>query len=178
MPAGPINDVAAALDDPHVRARGMVQAVEHPTAGRIDLLGPVAKFSRTPATVRLAPPPLGYDTAAILRELARLLAGGDRPAAGNGGHLSSHSSGADRRMTNAFIPEDRRRALAAHRTLPVRAHGSALFADISGFTPLTEALARQLGQRRGAEVLTHQLNLVYSALITAVEAWQRQRDRL
>ena len=73
-------------------------------------------------------------------------------------------------MTNAFIPEDRRRALAAHRTLPARTHGSALFADISGFTPLTEALARQLGQRRGAEVLTQQLNQVYSALISAVEA--------
>ena len=69
VPAGPINDVGAALDDAQVRARGMVQTVDHPTAGRIDLLGPVAKFSRTPATVRLAPPPLGYDTAAILREL-------------------------------------------------------------------------------------------------------------
>jgi crotonobetainyl-CoA:carnitine CoA-transferase CaiB-like acyl-CoA transferase len=69
VPAAPINDVAAVLDDPQVRARGMVQTVEHPTAGRIDLLGPVAKFSRTPATVRLAPPPLGYDTADILRDL-------------------------------------------------------------------------------------------------------------
>jgi len=69
VPAGPINDVAAALDDPQVRARGMVQTVDHPTAGPIDLIGPVAKFSRTPATVRLAPPPLGYDTAAILADL-------------------------------------------------------------------------------------------------------------
>lgn len=70
VPARQIDDVAAALEDPpQVRARGMVQTVNHPTAGRIDLLGPVAKFSRTPATVRLAPPPLGYDTAAILREL-------------------------------------------------------------------------------------------------------------
>jgi formyl-CoA transferase len=69
VPSGRINDVAAALDNPHVRARGMVQAVDHPSAGRIDVLGPVAKFSRTPATVRLAPPPLGYDTSAILRNL-------------------------------------------------------------------------------------------------------------
>ena len=60
--------------------------------------------------------------------------------------------------------------MAARRTLPAHTHGSALFADISGFTPLTEALARQLGQRRGAEVLTQQLNQVYSALISAVEA--------
>ena len=84
--------------------------------------------------------------------------------------MSSQGSGANRRMTNAFIPEDRRRALASHRTLPAHTYGSALFADISGFTPLTEALARQLGQRRGAEVLTQQLNQVYSALISAVEA--------
>ncbi len=47
----------------------MVQEVDHPTAGRIEVFGPVAKFSRTPATVRLAPPPLGYDTTAILGEL-------------------------------------------------------------------------------------------------------------
>jgi predicted ATPase/class 3 adenylate cyclase len=73
-------------------------------------------------------------------------------------------------MTNAFIPEDRRRALAAGAALPPRAEGSVLFADISGFTPLTEALAQQLGPRRGAEVLTRQLNTVYSALISAVEA--------
>jgi formyl-CoA transferase len=69
VPAGPINDVAAALDDPHVRARGMVQSVDHPTVGAIDLLGPVAKFSASPAAIRLAPPPLGHDTHAILREL-------------------------------------------------------------------------------------------------------------
>jgi crotonobetainyl-CoA:carnitine CoA-transferase CaiB-like acyl-CoA transferase len=47
----------------------MVQRVEHPTEGPIDLLGPVAKFSRTPADIRLAPPPLGHDTRAILRDL-------------------------------------------------------------------------------------------------------------
>ncbi len=73
---------------------------------------------------------------------------------------------------DAFIPEDRRVALAAGSELPARAEGAALFADISGFTPLTEALARQLGARRGAEVLTEQLNAVYSALIEAVEGWQ------
>lgn len=69
VPAGPINDVAAALDDPHVQARGMVQEVQHPTAGAIKLLGPVAKFSRTPAAIRLPPPLLGQDTAALLQEL-------------------------------------------------------------------------------------------------------------
>ena len=75
-------------------------------------------------------------------------------------------------QVDAFIPEDRRAALAAGLSLPARTCGAALFADISGFTPLTEALAHRLGPKRGAEVLTQQLNLVYSALISAVEAWQ------
>lgn len=69
VPAGPINDVAAALTDPQATARAMVQTIDHPTAGPIKLLGPVAKFSRTPATVHDAPPPLGHHTDAVLREL-------------------------------------------------------------------------------------------------------------
>ncbi|MCL4869658.1 MAG: tetratricopeptide repeat protein [Anaerolineae bacterium] len=64
-----------------------------------------------------------------------------------------------------YIPIDRRLALAEGRNLPERAQGGALFADISGFTPLTEMLSRQLGPRRGAEELTRQLNRVYDGLI-------------
>ena len=56
VPAGPINDIPTALNDPQVQARAMVQEVDHATAGRIKVLGPVAKFDRTPATVRGAPP--------------------------------------------------------------------------------------------------------------------------
>ncbi len=65
----------------------------------------------------------------------------------------------------AYIPMDRLQALARGATLPDRVTGSALFADISGFTPLTEALTRELGPQRGSEELTHQINLVYAALI-------------
>jgi DNA-binding response OmpR family regulator len=67
-----------------------------------------------------------------------------------------------------YIPMDRRQALAHGETLPDRTQGAALFADISGFTPLTEALARELGFQRGAEELTRQLNRVYTALIDEV----------
>ena len=65
----------------------------------------------------------------------------------------------------AFIPIDRRHALATGADLPARSEGAALFADISGFTPLTESLVRALGPQRGAEELTHYLNTVYDTLI-------------
>jgi class 3 adenylate cyclase/tetratricopeptide (TPR) repeat protein len=69
----------------------------------------------------------------------------------------------------AYLPQDRRAALARGETLPDRMQGAALFADISGFTPLTEMLAAQLGPRRGAEALTQHLDRVYDALIIEVE---------
>jgi len=65
----------------------------------------------------------------------------------------------------AFIPEDRRLALAGGYELPDRAEGSVLFADISGFTPLTAALAQELGVQRGAEEVLNQINPVYEAII-------------
>lgn len=71
----------------------------------------------------------------------------------------------------AYIPMDRRQALAAGRDVPERSVGAALFADISGFTPLTEALARELGPRRGAEELTVHLNYVYDALVAELHRY-------
>ena len=68
----------------------------------------------------------------------------------------------------AYIPMDRRQALVRSREFPDRAHGAALFADISGFTPLTEALVQELGAQRGAEELTRFLNLIYDAVIDEV----------
>lgn len=69
----------------------------------------------------------------------------------------------------AYLPQDRLRALARGEALPDRTFGSALFADISGFTPLTEALRDSLGSRRGAEEMTRYLNSLYSELIAEVE---------
>jgi class 3 adenylate cyclase/tetratricopeptide (TPR) repeat protein len=69
----------------------------------------------------------------------------------------------------AYIPSDRRRALAAGADMPDRVRGAALFADISGFTPLTEALTKELGPQRAAEELTAQLNRVFHLLIAELE---------
>ncbi len=65
----------------------------------------------------------------------------------------------------AYISIDRQYALIDDRDLPEQSWGTALFADISGFTPLTEALVHELGPQRGAEELTRHLNTVYDALI-------------
>lgn len=72
---------------------------------------------------------------------------------------------------NAYIPRDRRQALLRGENLPDRAVGAVLFVDISGFTPLTEALVQQFGPRRGADELIRQLNLVYDLMIAEVHRW-------
>jgi hypothetical protein len=41
-----------------------------------------------------------------------------------------------------YLPQDRLRALIAGNPLPDRTNGSAIFADISGFTRLTEKLTQ------------------------------------
>ena len=64
---------------------------------------------------------------------------------------------------------DRRHALAHGHTLPRRSHGTALFADITGFTPITDALVRTYGKQRGAEETTALLDRVYGALIAEVD---------
>jgi adenylate cyclase len=69
---------------------------------------------------------------------------------------------------SAYLPIDRRRALARGEALPGEADGTVLFADLSGFTPLAEALARAYGPRRGADELIRQLNQVYGTLIAEV----------
>lgn len=73
---------------------------------------------------------------------------------------------------HAYIPTDRRIALAKGSDLPDHAAGAALFADISGFTPLTEALVRALGPQRSAEELTRWLNEIYHALLAEVESYR------
>ncbi|WP_141611804.1 tetratricopeptide repeat protein [Litorilinea aerophila] len=65
----------------------------------------------------------------------------------------------------AYLPADRRRVLARGETIPARAVGAVLFVDISGFTPLTNALVAHFGPQRGAEETTRHLNTVYNELI-------------
>lgn len=69
----------------------------------------------------------------------------------------------------SYLPRDRRFALYHRASLPERVSGAALFADIAGFTPATEAITRSFGPRRGAEELLLILNELYRALIDEVD---------
>jgi predicted ATPase len=72
----------------------------------------------------------------------------------------------------SYLPQDRLRVLAGGELLPETTTGSALFADISGFTPLFKELADKLGPQRAAEEMTRLLNQVYESLIGQVDQQQ------
>ena len=69
VPVGPIQTVDQALVDPQVLARGMVAELDHPTAGPMKVVGCPVRLTRTPASVRTAPPVLGQDTDQVLASL-------------------------------------------------------------------------------------------------------------
>ena len=66
VPAGPIHNYRQVFDDPHTRAREMVQSFEHPVAGRVQTLGFPVKFSATPMRLSAPPPLLGQHNAELL----------------------------------------------------------------------------------------------------------------
>ena len=70
VPCGPVNDIAAVLEDPQIAARNMIVAVEDPSAGTFGLAGNPIKLSGVddPAT-RPPAPELDADRATILAEL-------------------------------------------------------------------------------------------------------------
>ena len=76
--------------------------------------------------------------------------------------------GAEHETADLYIPMDRRHALARGEELPEQTSGAALFADISGFTPLTAVYAAELGKRRGAEEMTRLIKQVFTVLIAEV----------
>ena len=69
IPAGPVQYHDEVFHDPHVMAREMVVAVDHPAAGRHRTLGTPVKLSDTPGSIRRPAPMLGEHTEEILAEL-------------------------------------------------------------------------------------------------------------
>jgi CoA:oxalate CoA-transferase len=70
VPCGPLNDVAAVVADPHVRARHMIVSVDDPVAGRLEMPGnPIKLDGMADGDTRPPAPSLDRDRAKILREL-------------------------------------------------------------------------------------------------------------
>lgn len=67
--AGPVYDYDEMLADPQVGHNGIFIELDHPTEGRLRLVGLPWKFDETPGSVRLAHPDVGEHTRAILEEL-------------------------------------------------------------------------------------------------------------
>ncbi len=69
IPCAPVNDLAQALNDPHVLARNMVVEVEHSQGGTVKMPGNPIKLSETHEDTFTSPPLLGEHTDDVLSEL-------------------------------------------------------------------------------------------------------------
>ncbi|MBY8863606.1 CoA transferase [Nocardia sp. CA2R105] len=66
VPVGPVNNIAEALSDPHVRSRDLQMTMQHAQEGPIPGLRYPIKMSGTPVKEYAAPPLLGADQDAVL----------------------------------------------------------------------------------------------------------------
>jgi CoA:oxalate CoA-transferase len=69
VPVGHVYNIAEAIEDPHVKARGIIIEYEHPAAGKVKMPGFPVKMSETPATYRIGAPQLGEHTVEILKDI-------------------------------------------------------------------------------------------------------------
>ena len=69
VPCGAINNLAEVFADPHIAARGMVTAWQHPVKPDLRLVASPLKLSATPVCTDRPPPLLGQHTDAVLGEL-------------------------------------------------------------------------------------------------------------
>lgn len=69
IPGGRVNGVDQILESSHIKERGLIWEIDHPTAGKIPVIGNPIRFSDIPLNKRQHPPLLGEHTDEILKEL-------------------------------------------------------------------------------------------------------------
>jgi crotonobetainyl-CoA:carnitine CoA-transferase CaiB-like acyl-CoA transferase len=69
IPASPVNGIDDLFEDPHLKAVGFWQEMEHPSEGNIRVAKPVGTWSRTQPEVRRLPPRLGEHNDEVFEEL-------------------------------------------------------------------------------------------------------------
>jgi crotonobetainyl-CoA:carnitine CoA-transferase CaiB-like acyl-CoA transferase len=68
IPVGPLNDLDALIDDPHLAAVDFFQDIEHPTEGPLRLVGIPSRWSSTQPAITRPPPNLGEHSEEVLGE--------------------------------------------------------------------------------------------------------------
>lgn len=74
IPCGIVKEVPEVLTDPHLRARGTLRDVEHPTAGKVTVLTSPLRLAGQSPTVDSPSPTLGQHNEEVYRELLGLSA--------------------------------------------------------------------------------------------------------
>ncbi|WP_175697086.1 CaiB/BaiF CoA transferase family protein [Burkholderia ambifaria] len=69
VPCGPINELDEVFDNEQVVARGMQVSLSHPCGADVKLVRNPIRMSATPPDARTAPPLLGAQTEAVLRDM-------------------------------------------------------------------------------------------------------------
>lgn len=72
LPAGPVRSLSQSLESAEVAERGMVETLEHPSAGEIRLLASPMRLSESPVVETRPPPTLGQHTDEVLGQLLGL----------------------------------------------------------------------------------------------------------
>jgi formyl-CoA transferase len=69
---GSVQEVPEVLQDPHLRARGTLQDITHPTVGKVTVIGSPVRLNGEPPTVEAPSPTLGQHNELVYGKLLGL----------------------------------------------------------------------------------------------------------
>ena len=72
IPVGAINNIAEVVEHPQVKARRSLREVDHPSVGRVRVVGSPVRLSKTPAKTPTPSPVHGQHTREVLRDVLGL----------------------------------------------------------------------------------------------------------
>lgn len=77
IPWAPVHNIEDLIHDEHIEAVGLIQSMDHPSEGKVRLVRPPIKFSKTPLSIYRHVPTLGEHTREVLSEFGIDLAAND-----------------------------------------------------------------------------------------------------
>lgn len=69
IPSGPINNLEQVVNDAQLQSRGMFITQDHPTVGKIKMIGSPLKLSRTPVAMKYPPPAPGEHQEEVMNRI-------------------------------------------------------------------------------------------------------------